>query len=260
MNKLFSVLTIFLCLIGNTLQLKAQKENIFTNFNNFVKVDRSVDKQQVYLSIVAKEVNEKVKGANYINQQLMAWDYLLVNYTQPMDYDKLEQISDTIILQKTVIQQLSKDSIFNSIVKQYVHKVIDKTQSKDTVSLNSIMNIAVKFFNINKITPEGYYSAKICVGINDIKTIEPKRFPFIEAFAFDIIMENLNNETYNIYPYFVKSIERIYQLNLGIDENERLLRAQGALFIQMLQSNQLKQLLQDEYEKKKAILPFILST
>ncbi|WP_231737939.1 hypothetical protein [Myroides odoratus] len=38
---------------------------------------------------------------------------------------------------------------------------------------------------------------------------------------------------------------------LGIDEQEQLLRAQGALFIQMFQSVELHKLLLEEYERKK---------
>jgi len=56
----------------------------------------------------------------------------------------------------------------------------------------------------------------------------------------------------------VKSAKQLYKINLGIDENERLLRAQGAMYFLMRNDKNLKKMLRHEYEVNKENLPFIL--
>lgn len=176
-----------------------------------------------------------------------------------MDYDALAQIKDTVAVQQKVIQHLEQDKRFGSLLQTYEAKVLDHTQAKDTVSMDEILNVAVKFFNLTGVTPGGY-SSRICVGINALKYTEKKRSPYLEAFAFDAIINNLNNEIYPFYDDFIQSVHNVYKLNLGIDEQEQVLRAQGAIFVQMFQSIELQKLLLAEYERKKNILPFYLIT
>jgi hypothetical protein len=61
-----------------------------------------------------------------------------------------------------------------------------------------------------------------------------------------------------MYGEFVKAIRELYTLNLGVDTDDRLLRAQGAMFILMKNSEVLQDLLELEYEKRSANLPFVL--
>lgn len=53
-------------------------------------------------------------------------------------------------------------------------------------------------------------------------------------------------------------MEELYEINLGIENNDRLLRAQGALYMFMRNNEVLKELLLFEYENKKEYLPFVL--
>ncbi len=71
-------------------------------------------------------------------------------------------------------------------------------------------------------------------------------------------MKNLTNEDYNLYGDFVSFVKNIYTLNLGTEKNEKLLRAQGAIFMAMRENSKLKDMLINEYEKKQAYLPFKL--
>ena len=54
-----------------------------------------------------------------------------------------------------------------------------------------------------------------------------------------------------MYNEFVKGIKELYKINLGVDDDERLLRAQGAMYIIMRNNDALKELLLFEYEQKK---------
>jgi len=252
---LLGIVTILSFFTGQLLSFAQNKEDIFNDYTIFLEVKQY--EQTPYIKI--KEVDSNVLNAACVNEQPYFWDFLLTNYTEGLDYETLAQAPDTLVQQKAVMDQIQKDKIFTPIVQAYREKVIHHTQAKDTVSMDEILNVAVKFFNLTGVTPVGY-SSRICVGINALKQTEKKRSPYLEAFAFDAIINNLNNERYPFYDDFIQSVHNVYKLNLGIDEQEQLLRAQGAIFVQMFQSIELQKLILEEYERKKNILPFYLVT
>lgn len=253
-KKSFKLYTVFLLLLA-TPGFAQTASSLFKNYTNFLNV--SFYDSSPFIQI--KEVESSFPHASSVNGQPSFWDFILVNYTERLDYDALAQIKDTVVVQQKVIQHLEQDKRFGSLLQTYEAKVLDHTQAKDTVSMDEILNVAVKFFNLTGVTPVGY-SSKICVGINALKYTEKKRSPYLEAFAFDAIINNLNNEIYPFYDDFIQSVHNVYKLNLGIDEQEQVLRAQGAIFVQMFQSIELQKLLLAEYERKKNILPFYLIT
>ena len=53
--------------------------------------------------------------------------------------------------------------------------------------------------------------------------------------------------------------KELYKINLGIENDDRLLRAQGAMYMFMRNNEILKELLLFEYENKKEYLPFVLN-
>jgi len=124
--------------------------------------------------------------------------------------------------------------------------------------MDQLLNVAVKYFSILKVNEEGHYVGKVCVGLNDIKKTEPVRKPFVEAFSFSSIMTHYQGEEFSMYDEFVKALKELYTVNLGIDKDEKLLRAQGAIFMLMRNSENLKIMLKTEYERQKEFLPFIL--
>jgi len=56
----------------------------------------------------------------------------------------------------------------------------------------------------------------------------------------------------------VKGVKEVYKINLGIDTDDRLLRAQGALYMYMRKNKALTELLLSEYKKRKEFLPFVI--
>ncbi|UVD80131.1 hypothetical protein NWE55_02230 [Myroides albus] len=251
--------TLIISLFILNLNQAIAQEDTFVAYKDFLKI-RYIELPNKTKLLVHQitYVDVNIKGAEYINNQILFWDYLLTNYTDQIKYTPLEKVKDTIALQDTYVSYISKDEILTPIVSDYISKAFSKTKSKDQVSIDELLNIAVKFFSIDKVTQEGMYSVKVCVGSNDLKSTEANRKPFLEAFAFNTLMKNLKNKKYDVYPYFINAVKEIYKLNLGIDKKEMLLRAQGALFIQMLQSEDLTKLLKEEYLKNKEVLPFVL--
>ena len=98
----------------------------------------------------------------------------------------------------------------------------------------------------------------MCVGINGIKSTEPKRNPTVEAFCFSSIMMFMDDSTYNIYNEFLDNARLLYKLNLGTEKKEKILRAQGALYMLMFKNEILRKLILDSYEQKKRYMPFVL--
>jgi hypothetical protein len=161
------------------------------------------------------------------------------------------------LLQQEYIKSLQQDTLFVRVMSDLVAKTVEKGIPNDSVSMNQLLNVAVKYFSI-KITEDGYYAGKVCSGLNDIKKTEKIRKPQLEAFCFSSILKNYQGTEFSMYDELVKSIKELYKINLGVDNSERLLRAQGGMYFLMRNSENLKKMLRSEYELNKDILPFTL--
>lgn len=249
--------TIILTLI--TIQGYGQKQcDIKTHYDDFISVQKSFYNEKAYLTKRVVETNKKSCFSELVNNNPMFIDYILTNFSSNTNYHNLLELTDSIAIRNKFFNDLGKDSLFNSVMTDLVSKTSDKKVPKDTISMNKLLNVAVKYFSIMRLTDEGYYVGKVCVGLNDIKKTESERKPFIEAFSFSSILKHYQSEEYNMYDEFVKAIKELYKVNLGIDKDEKLLRAQGAMFLLMRNNENLKKMLKNEYEKQKDYLPFIL--
>jgi hypothetical protein len=96
------------------------------------------------------------------------------------------------------------------------------------------------------------------VGINGIKSTQKERSLQLEAFCFAAVFEAYQSPEFNLQAEFVKAIKELYKVQLGVDEKERLLRAQGGMFFLMRNNAQLRAALLHEYELRKGYLPFVI--
>ena len=256
MKKLI-LTTLILTLI--TIQGYGQKQcDIKTHYEDFISAEKSFYNEKSYLIKRVVETQKKSCFSELVNNNPMFIDYLLTNFSSNANYQNQLELTDSVVMRNTYFDDLRKDSLFNSIMTDLVNKTIDKKIPKDTISMDKLLNVAVKYFSIMRLTDEGHYVGKVCVGLNDIKKTESDRKPFIEAFSFSSILKHYQSEEYSMYDEFVKAIKELYKVNLGIDKNEKLLRAQGAMFLLMRNNENLKKMLKSEYEKQKEYLPFIL--
>jgi len=256
MKKLI-LTTIILILI--TIQGYGQKHcDIKTNYEDFISVEKSVYNEKAYFIKRVIETDKKSCFSDLVNNNPMFIDYILSNFSSNANYQNLLELTDSIAMKNKYFDDLRKDSSFNSVMTDLVYKSIDKKTPKDTISMDELLNVAVKYFSIMRLTDEGHYVGKVCAGLNDIKKTESERKPFIEGFSFSSILKHYKSEGYSMYDEFVKAIKELYKVNLGIDKNEKLLRAQGAMFLLMRNNENLKEMLKAEYKKQKDYLPFIL--
>ncbi len=235
--------------------------NIEKEYGKIFKIKKYKYEESEYLYKEVKKIDDQSCFSKLINNNNQYISYLLTHFSDNSNYEALMSISDSIELQNKFIKHLENDTLFNKVMHKLTKKITDKANYiPDTVSIDELLNIAVKYFSIIKINKDGYYIGKVCAGINGLKQTEKERQPQIEAFCFTTILSNYQAGEYNLHNEFVKGIKELYKINLGIDPKERLLRAQGAMYMFMRNNEKLKQALLDEYDNKKEYLPFVLET
>jgi hypothetical protein len=233
--------------------------DVRNNYEDFITIKKATYDGRKYLIKQVSESKSESCFSELVNNNIRFIDYLLVNFSSNLNYQSLLKLTDSISLKNAYLNDLKNDSLFDSTMTELLSKSIEKKVPKDSISMDQLLNVAVKYFSIIRLTEEGHYVGKVCVGLNDIRKTESKRKPFMEAFSFASILKHYQSDELSMYDEFVKSLKELYKVNLGIDKEERLLRAQGAMFLLMRNNENLKKMLKMEYEKQKKYLPFILT-
>ncbi len=256
MKQLLLILAIGVITINSYSQTNC---NIIEEYQKIFTIEKKKYREREHLMKSVNKLENNDCFSDLINNNGQYIDYLRTHFSDNSNYKKLMSITDTIELQNEFIKSLQNDSLFNSVMYGLTKKITNESQFiPDTVSMIKLLNIAVKFFSIIRINNDGYYIGKVCTGINGLNQTEKVRKPQIEAFCFTTIINNYQGEQFNMYNEFVKGIKELYKINLGIKNDERLLRAQGAMYMFMRNNDKLKELLLFEYEKKRKYLPFVL--
>lgn len=258
MKDFFLMLT-FVCIAVSSYAQSNQRFE--TEYAKLFQIKKETYNHKDYLSKSINLLDSTSFFADLVNNNSAYIYYLLTNFSTNENDDMLLTITDSAQLQNQYIELLHNDTAFNVIMHQLTQQISDDSNFRpDTISMDDLLNIAVKYFYILKINEEGNYVGKVCGGLNPIQQTESERKPHIEAFCFTTILNHYQDPDYPMYTEFVKGIKALYTLNLGIDVDDRLLRAQGAMFMFMRNNTALKDLLEVEYEAKKEMLPFVLKT
>ncbi len=228
------------------------------NYEDIFAVTKERYGDKEYLRTIINELPKDHQLSGIVNNNKMFLQYWLTNFMDHEGFHQLKTFEGKDELQEEFIDFLKKDTLFNPLMVRFSEKVINPSFVADTVSMDDVLNVAVKYFNILGITEEGSYKGKVCAGLNGITETLAKRKPDLEAFCFSAILQNLKGEEYNMYNEFVAAIRELYNQDLGVDRESRLLRAQGAMFSLMRNNEQLKKMLISEYESKKDYLPFVI--
>jgi hypothetical protein len=256
MTRLLLILMMSFYSVSLFSQTDCQVEN---EYGNIFKIEKLKYGQREILLKTVNEIDPNSCFSELINNNSQYIDYLKTNFSDNSNYEKLLSITDTVELQKEYINSLENDSLFNRVMQELVDRYDNRlTYIPDTISVDELLNIAVKYFSISKINQDGYYVGKVCTGINGLEQTESVRKPQIEAFCYSTLLNNYRGERFNLYDEFVKAIKELYKVNLGVESEDRLLRAQGAMYMLMRNNEKLKELLLSEYEVKKDYLPFVI--
>ena len=160
---------------------------------------------------------------------------------------------------KAYRERLKNDTLFVNTLQRISDNSIKKIQDKPSYDFDMVMDVATKFVKITGINEQGNYTLKVCVGVNDLEQTQVKRYADIEAFCFVSVFNAYLNKENPLKDEIIKEFHKIVPLSMGIEKNERILRAQGALMVLMYQNENFKQALLKEYEGKKDLLPFTIN-
>lgn len=155
-------------------------------------------------------------------------------------------------------EQLKNDTLFVNTLQRISDNSNKKIEERPRYDFDTVLDIATKFIKITGINEQGNYTLKVCVGVNDLERTQVKRYADIEAFCFVSVFNAYLNKENPLKDEIIKEFHKIVPLSMGIEKEERILRAQGALMVLMYQNENFKQALLKEYEDKKEILPFIM--
>ncbi|MDI6403018.1 hypothetical protein QLX67_13510, partial [Balneolaceae bacterium ANBcel3] len=249
----FSMFIFFFCFTD----LHAQTECLITDYyGDFLNVEIVNHNEQEFIhkSVIQVETESCVK--DLVNNNTMYFDYLLAHFITRENYSDLVSMEDPVEIQSEFQNHLKNEHHFNSIMTELADKTINNKLEKDSVRIDYVLNVALKYFAITNILEDGQFMLRVCIGANLIRATEPEINPHIEAFTYSAVMKNFLDGSYNLREDLGSSLRNLYTLNLGTEPNDILLRAQGALFMAMRENSRLKELLIDEYSANKEFLPF----
>jgi len=214
------------------------------------------DGEKILIKKVA-HVDKSLCYAEAVNEMPDFFDYFKTNFSDDSLYQDLDLSKDSVSLNQAYRKIVNSDDELGGKLQEFALKTYG-TMAKDTVLFDEIIDVAVKFFSIKEINEKGRYVGKVCVGINQIEATMDPRKPLLEAFAFSAIMYDLKNLSPNLMDEFEKEVRQLYNLKLGVDQEERLLRAQGAIFMAMKNNGRLGGILAAHYAEHQAHLPFVI--
>jgi len=224
------------------------------DFNDLFVINKD-DRGMSFVLIQELEIGNKYFAFKGFEEYLRMTHDAIFNLSSGKEYEGVE---DSIEYNQIFKNKLNEDSLFN-FQKHYTLSILNKDVEfkLDTFTLDEVLNIAVKYFSINNINEKGHYLGRVCGGLNSLSETESDRNVYLESFCFNSILKNYYGEL-SLYDEFVKSIKELYKINLGIDEKDRLLRAQGAMYMLMRKNQILKEVLIKEFKNYKNILPFVV--
>ena len=228
------------------------------HYADFILVKRHDDGRRKFISqSVIKSQRDGCYSA-LVNDNTMFIYYLLSAFSFDENNAKLLDITDEKQMLDTYFADLKQDAGFNQIMSDLVYKTVDKSLPKDTITMDALLNVAVKYFCVVRVTDECRYAGKVAVGLNDIKKTLAKRRPFLEAFAWTAILSNSDGTVYHLDDDYKAALKQIEKIDLGINPDDRLLRAQGAMYVLMYNNPNLRAVLRTEFATHQAYLPFVL--
>jgi hypothetical protein len=214
------------------------------------------DGQKALIDRVSK-VDESLCYAEAVNGMPDFFNYLKTNFSDRSVYASLNLDLDSAKLNEAYKKAVNQDSKLTSKLQEFALKTYG-TLPKEEYLFEELTDVAVKFFSIKDINENGQYIGKVCVGVNLIESTMDPRKSFLEAFAFSAIMENLKSSSPTLMTEFTDEVKDLYNLNLGLDKDERLLRAQGAIMLAMKNNGKLNAVLATYYAKYMDHLPFVI--
>ena len=131
----------------------------------------------------------------------------------------------------------------------------DLTDGVRSVTANELQRLAVRFFYPDAVAADGKLTGHICVGINGLGDLDWERDILVEAFVYATIFRALREEKYGLDEEFRSALETAQDLALSVDEETRIIRAQGVVWAVLASSSNIRRMLRESYELREAYAP-----
>ena len=131
-------------------------------------------------------------------------------------------------------------------------------QTKKVITVDELINVAVRFFYPDGVSEKGSIRSHICAGINGLRDFAGERDLTVEAFCYETIFNELKSPQYGILEQYKELMVAVRRLQLSSEEETKITRAQGAAWALLSTNATLREMLLSAYEKKKNILPFVV--
>jgi hypothetical protein len=197
---------------------------------------------------------------DFVKSNRLMLDYLS-KHQLDINKDSLNKLSnDSKLLSSFYSKSIFADSSFLKTIKSMINLYITSKDNyevdikKDTVSIDEVMSLAVRFFYPNKLVGNGSgVSMKFCIGTLSFADYEMERNYVLEAFLFQTLFSNYKK----LEKEYSKAVKHSINLNLSSIDEVKLHRIQGATWALLSKNDILKELVL-EYSKNQS-LPFVIS-
>jgi hypothetical protein len=207
----------------------------------------------------------------------LGWLAYLVHHARSFQLPGLDEPDSSVVrpghgaaasLTEELSRRLAVDSQFNAVVVPAIAAQLHRSGvpvdpallnvPRDTVSLDKVMSVAVRFFYPDTIIDDRIYT-HVCVGLNAVGEL-PSRNLALEATAFSAIMAQLRlGDSTQMYTDLHSARDLMARLDSPGPDEVRLLRAQGVTWGAMFRSGGLRQVLLAEVQRMSGLLPFVIS-
>lgn len=219
------------------------------------------DRTYVDKKVVVPE--EDTVLAKFVEKNLAFIELLKTNYTT-VTSDEFAGIKDAAVLQEKYIAALQKDALFNQYFLPFIchfyksegFEITGFDAKKATFTLDEFMDVIVKYFEVTSVDSRGNFKTRIGISEDGLVSTLDKRHPLLEVYCLHIIKAH----QYKAYQSMEKGKRVMKNLQLGLNEDDKLKRAQGVLYAMVSQDEAFRTVVLDDYESKKEALPFVLST
>lgn len=263
MNSLV-LFSVFLSLVGpkyTVEEVKKEYEKIFQT---------EVSEHEKYGKTVYTKVAEL--PSEHFLHSFVKENYWMIHYLQlngaEIDHGKLQELGEEpTALAEYFNRSLVEDRKFNASLLTLVSSFLTSQgkelvghtpTTRNVISSEELIRIAVRFFFPDRITENGRIHAYVCVGIHGLKDVEDARDLIVEAFCYETIFKEMGSEQYGLRDEFDSILAHVKDLLLSKDNQTKLNRVQGAVWALLGNNPKLRETLSDAYTKKRDSLPFVV--
>jgi hypothetical protein len=226
----------------------AQKK---TNFSNSIYLEKKVNIPTDDETL--KAFVEQYQG--YIN--MMKDEYITVNS------DEFNLVKDSVKLQAKFGEKLQEDPLFNQyflpLIATYYqsqgYTITGYNFEKPTYTFDQMVNVMIKYYEVTSVDSRGDFKTRLGVSDNGLVNTINVRRPLMESYCLYIIRQN----KYKAYKALENAKNVVSTLELGLKDEDKIKRAEGAIYALLSQDEGLRTLLREDYEKNASGLPFIIT-